>query len=446
MRDYQKECLQVIREHFKKNDKQLIQLPTGAGKTWIFCEYLSLYSQKALIICPTKELKEQILNTAKQFDIKSISDKPRDKNKNHVITTASLSYGSTLAILKNNKYDHIVIDEAHHSQCITVKRFLGYLDCNFKLLGCTATPERLDRQSLLDIFHDLTYKKSIYDLISNGFLADIIAYRIKTGQDIAKRGSYDFRLIELKNLDNDSRNELIYKTYLENCIDKKTLIFCISVEHCIRISDYLNKQNIKSGYIHGHMKKIERKDILKRFKTGEIQVLTNCQLLTEGFDEPTIEAIIIARPTASKSLYCQMIGRGLRKTKTKEVCYLYELTDNNFKICTFNVTCDKECTFQKEYKPGIKFTELYRQIENMDMDSVLFKKEKIDLFSSNNKLKGNAIDILKSKFYKYKATDYQKWWLNFYEIKYTEEINFLEAAFLIWKQEIKDKYYGNNRI
>jgi len=442
MRNYQKECIEVIHKHFKDNDRQLIQLPTGSGKTWIFCEYLSKHSNSALIICPSIELKEQIITTAEKFGINSISEKPRDRSRNHVITSACLGYENTLKILISRNYDHIVIDEAHHAQSKNIKNFLNSLNNKPKILGCTATPERMDGKSLIEIFKSITYQKSIYNLINDGFLADIIAYRIKTDQNISKRGNSDFRLFELKKLDNESRNGLIYKTYFDNCLNKKTLIFCLSVNHCIKVSEYFKSKNINSEYIHGVMKKKQRMEILKRFKSGETQVLTNCQLLTEGFDEPSIEALIMARPTASKTLYCQMIGRGLRKTKSKDVCYLYELTDNNFKLCTFNVTCDKPSEFHREYKSGIKLSELYKELESIDIQSIELYKEKIELFSNRKTLKGNAIDILKSDFYNLPATEYQKWWLKFHEIKHPEYINFLEAAFLIWKENIKGKLYG----
>ena len=265
MRDYQKECIEVIHNHFKTHDRQIIQLPTGSGKTWIFCEYLSKYSNKALIICPSIELKEQILDTAKRFNIKSISDNPRDNNKNHVVTSAVLSYENTRKILFSKNYDHIVIDEAHHANSKTYTEFLSSLINKPKILGCTATPERLDGKSLLDVFETLTYKKNIYELIKNGFLADILAYRIKTNQDIAKRGSSDFRATELRILDNESRNNLIYKTFKENCRDKKTIIFCISVEHCIKISDYLKSQGVNSAYIHGKMNNKKRQEIATRY-------------------------------------------------------------------------------------------------------------------------------------------------------------------------------------
>lgn len=269
-RDYQKECIQIIEKVFKKRDRQLIQLPTGSGKTWIFSQYLERNSDRALIICPSKELKEQIIETAKQFNITSISGNLKENKKNHVITTQILAYESNLKTIHDRNYDHIIIDEAHHAQSKTYKNLLENVPYKFKLLGCTATPERLDKKNLLDIFDIISYQKTIYELISSGYLADVKSYRIKTGQNISKRG-YDFRAIELKLLDNDSRNKLLLKTYMENCKDKKTLIFCLNINHSINISNCLNNNNIKSAYIHGRLPLNERKKIIKKFKFGEIQ-------------------------------------------------------------------------------------------------------------------------------------------------------------------------------
>ncbi len=448
MRDYQKECVEIIENNFKKFDRQLIQLPTGAGKTWIFSQFLEKNANSALIVCPSIELKEQIIDTLKRFNIKDVSSNVCDKKNFHVVTAQSLGHKKNLDGVRSRTYDYIVIDEAHHAQSYTYINLFNFLEYKPKVLGCTATPERLDGKSLLEIFHRLTYEKNIYDLIDQGFLADLEAYRIKTGQSISKRSSSDFRAIELKQLDNDTRNRIILKTFMDNCTKLKTLIFCLNVDHSIKISDLLNKEGVKAAYIHGKMNKSERRNILKKFKSGEIMALTNCQILTEGFDEPSIEALLITRPTASKSLYCQMVGRGLRKTETKSICKLYEVTDNNFKLCTFNVACGSDETNQEDYKPGIRLTERTRELKSdlkIRLDDFEIKKESFDLFLNQNKLKGNAFVLLKSKFYEYKITDYQKFWLDFYEIKHPLDINFLEAAFLIWKEEIKEKYGYNTR-
>ena len=441
MRDYQQECVEIIEYNFKKFDRQLIQLPTGAGKTWVFCKYLKKNSDSALIICPSIELKQQIFDTCKLFDIRDVSFNIHDTRKNHVVTTHSLCFEKNLEVIKRKQYQNVIIDEAHHSHSPTYKKFLKYTNPSTKILGCTATPERLDGKNLLDIFERLTYHKNIYDLVNAGYLADIEAYRIKTQQKIAKRAN-DFRSVELRLLDNDQRNNIIINTFMENCTDKKTLIFCLNIEHSLKIAQTLRKKNIKSAYVHGKMKRSERKDVLSKFKNGEIQVVTNCQILTEGFDEPSIEALMITRPTASKSLYCQMIGRGLRKTESKNICYLYELADNNHNICNFNVISGNGENMSEDYPQHSRLTKTYRerQKEEIVLEDLSTCKHKFNLFINDERLRGNTFNILQSKYYYDKPTEHQLFILKELGIFFNEDINFLEAAFMIWKSNLMRKY------
>ena len=309
LRDYQLDCLNTIEENFKNRKSQLIQLPTGAGKTLIFLSYIKQNSLKSLILCPTRDLITQVETMS--------SNLFNQCEKNITVKTFhSINFQKSHDEIFSQNFDLIVIDEAHHSECKTIQRFLktyrkAYKPC--KILGVTATPERADEKSLLKTFDKLTFSKDIFWMIKNNYLCDIEAYRIKTNQTFNDSiQNSDFCPNFLKVLDNDSRNSLIYKTFVENCSNKKTIIFCININHCEKIAQFFQKNSIKSSAIHGGLTKNAREKILSDFRSGDIQVLTNCQLLTEGFDEPSIEAIIIAKPTRSKSLYSQMIGRGLR--------------------------------------------------------------------------------------------------------------------------------------
>ena len=440
LRDYQKECVSVIRENFKKKDKQLIQLPTGAGKTLIFLTYLKERMARALILCPTLDLLEQVGKNAKDH-LDSVYIKRKDtKYKNeetYLITSASLPKSKTFEELIKIKFDTIVIDEAHKAFCNTYMKFLSEyskIHNKFKLLGVTATPERMDKKPLLEIFENFTYSKSIIEMIYEGYLCDVVGTKINTRNRLkTQKSTSDFKLIDLKLLDEPSRNTLIYKTYEENCYDKKTLIFCISVDHSIKIADYLKEKNISAEAIHGNMSVNERQDILRRFQQGKIQVLTNCQLLTEGFDEPSIEAIIIARPTRSKSLYCQMLGRGMRLFPGKTVCELYELTDNAHNICTFNVMADKEPDFNYEYAPKTKLTDLKEIIKNISITDYILEKKDLILFRDFNDFLGFA------------ASDEIKLELKLKNISFFDSITFLEAKYLLWKENLKEKY-GKHKL
>ncbi|MEK6882920.1 MAG: DEAD/DEAH box helicase, partial [Nanoarchaeota archaeon] len=369
LRDYQLACLQKIIKTFQETNRQLVQLPTGAGKTIIFLNYLKGFSKKALILCPTRDLQEQILRNSKEIlGNKNCSDDLRDWACSFFVrTSASLNYESSFDLISKKGFDTIIIDEAHRAQCKTYLHFLEdyiKINPNVKILGCTATPERLDRKSLLDIFNILSFDISLLDLINNNYLCDVLAYKIKTGEKISSTQvrNGDFTQIQLKKLCTDSRNDFIYKSYLEKCQKKKTLIFCINVEHSIQIAETLQSKGISAAFIHGKMGITERSTILRDFADGKINVLTNCQLLTEGFDEPSIEAIIIARPTASKALYFQMVGRGIRKFPKKDKLTLIELADNSHRLCTFNVLAEKDPRFQMDYPDGTSLKEYSKNI------------------------------------------------------------------------------------
>jgi len=406
LRDYQEDCIKAIEERFKTHDNQFVQLPTGAGKTVIFMEFIKRNNIKnALIICPTSDLVDQIQEASKGFFHESeVYGKigrgyPDPIFTSHMIVTAALlnfEKARDYFLLRN--FDLIVIDECHHAPSNTYTNFLEFFRENgkqFKLLGVTATPDRLDKKSLLNVFEVCTYQISTTALISKGMLCDVEAYRIHTHHTLSSHHSdknSDYRPIDLRQLDTASRNRLIVKTYLDNCVGKKTLIFCLSINHCDTIRDDLAKIGVKAASIHGKLSTSTRQDILDRFKNGEIDCLTNCQILTEGFDEPSIEALIIARPTKSRALYCQMVGRGLRTYPGKEICFLYELTDNAHKLCTFLVHAFEsfEPTANREYVNGVRLTELASMEKiYLDIQDVILTKVPIEFWGRYSFLEEN---------------------------------------------------------
>jgi len=436
-RNYQLDCIETIKKHFQTSNKQLIQLPTGSGKTYIFLKYIKENCKKTLIICPTKELVEQVEDSAKRFGLENdlfAKNGSSFKNKDHIVlTAASLNFENTQNFLKKQVFDTIIIDEAHKSQCTTYIKFLeeySKINPNFNLIGMTATPERMDKKPLLDIFGELTFDLSIYDLIQEGHLCDIISYRVTTERKLrVKNDQSDFSLKELNKLDCESRNRLIFKTYKENCVGKKTIVFCVSIEHSLNLSNFFKSQSVRAESVNGNMPFNQRKQILERFRNGNLDVIFNCQLLTEGFDAPCIESIIIARPTRSKSLYTQMVGRGLRNFPGKDFCYLYELTDNAHKICDFNVCAGKENDFTYDYKPGTKLTDLFKEINEISLKEYELKKTKINILQDFE----GYLDSMK-------AIPSQLEKLNFVKKDFIESLTFKEASFLLWKQRLKNKY------
>ena len=440
LRPYQKECLDIIINHFKNKKCQLIQLPTGAGKTRIFLEYLKYAKGKSLIICPTIEIQQQVGKNAQQILGENevfIKDK-RNWPKNQscfVIVAASLTRDRTMGMLCANYFDTIIVDEAHKSHCPTYLKFLERYQnfhFSFKLLGVTATPERMDKKPLLDIFEEFTFSIDPIALINNGFLCDVSASRIYTHHKLRSSDlKHDFKAVDLRALNCKSRNDLIFKCFDKYSRHKKTLIFCLSVEHARQIKEVLISKNIRAACIHGQMNMTERQNILKKYKEGEIQVITNCQLLTEGFDEPSIESLIIARPTKSKSLYAQMVGRGMRPYPGKQVCHLYELTDNAHNICDFNVLADKEPGFKFDYSDNTKLTYLRELQQVVHLTEYKLEKEEIIFFKKFADFMDDDANISQLDE------------LDSLKIRRPPKVTYLEYKYLKYKESLKSKYGFN---
>lgn len=428
LRPYQQECITEIISFFENHDRQLIQLPTGAGKTILFWEYISKHCSSALIIVPSIQLGEQVLEASSLFvhssqvSAKFGAYRSSKIKPYHIITSASLQYESTMRLLKTCKFDALIIDEAHKVRAEGFEKALSKLNCYKKMLGVTATPFRTDQKDLLKTFGSLTFKKSLYSLIEEGFLADLEGIRIQTQCDLKHDGKReDFSSSSLyKQLATTSRNELIADVFSKYAGDKKTLIFCINIKHSQEIAELLKKRGIMASSINGYDSLEERQKILKQFQEGKIQVLTNAQLLTEGFDEPSIEALIIARPTISKVLYLQMIGRGTRRTETKKLCRVIDICDNYQRLCSFFSLAFPESDLRQTNRPHndfLKLSEIEKEKEKFEIYLKDYKDELIDFKSFDSP------SLLDSPQF------YMK------DIIFPDHTTLREALFLRWKKE-----------
>ena len=237
------------------------------------------------------------------------------------------------------------------------------------LLGFTATPNRTDKKDLGYLFQDIVYQKTIHQMLSHDppYLAKPIGMLVKTEIDISdvKTSMGDFQVNELSAcLDTPARNKLIVDSYLKLCPGDKAIVFCINKAHTKNVTEYFNNAGIKASYIDADTPADERKKILKDFSKGKIKILCNCAVLTEGFDESSIQAVILARATQSEGLYIQMLGRGLRPHPDKQFCKIIDIVDNtgNHKLKTVGYVLDKD-------------------IKSIDLSTVKEKKSVNDLWS-----------------------------------------------------------------
>ena len=339
LRPYQTEALEaVLSSEAKGISKQLIVLPTGSGKTVIFSHLPMIRKESTpmLVIAHRAELLHQAKNKIQQMNPNLIVEIEQAQNiagKVDVVVASVPTMGRAnsdrIEKFPKDYFKTIIIDEAHHAAAPTYRRIVDYFQPNL-LLGVTATPQRSDSTRLIDVFQEIVYYKTIEDLINQGWLTRLMGYRIKTETDLTEIEVSDGDFIQSQLQDavnNPKRNASIVAAYQQICKERKTLVFAAGVQHAKDLALSFTKSSILAEVILGETPDEERSAILQKFRNNEIKVLINVGVLTEGFDEPSVQAIILARPTKSTLLYTQVVGRGTRLDEGKENCLIIDISD-----------------------------------------------------------------------------------------------------------------------
>ena len=339
LRPYQKEALDsIVTSQSNGISRQLVVLPTGAGKTILF-SHLPIVkpdSLPMLVLAHRSELLDQAkakISASNPHLTVEIEQAERKAGKVDVVvaSVATLGRNGTPRILEYPKdyFKSIVIDEAHHAAAQTYRRIVDYFDSPF-LLGVTATPQRSDNTRLIDVFQEIVYYKSIQDLIADGYLCPLVGYRVKTTTDISgveiQNGDYNQSQLE-DQINTPERNDSIVSAYIDLANLSKAIVFASGVAHARDLAASFAKHKINVRVIVGTTPADERSQILSDFSSGKVRVLVNVGVLTEGFDEPSLETIIIAKPTRSTLLYTQIVGRGTRIFDGKPHCTIIDISD-----------------------------------------------------------------------------------------------------------------------
>ena len=346
LRPYQTEIIQKILESTTK--RQLISLPTGTGKTIIFSELARQLNQPTLILAHRDELiqqaKDKLLTVWPNADVGIIK---AEKNENHhQITIASIQTLARTQRLKQVRPDIqlIVTDEAHHACATSYKQVYHHFNVltqnpdNILHLGVTATPLRNDKLGLATIYDDITYQGQYIDFVQDGYLCDLEFHGIHCSLDLdniktTPLSGYgrDFQADALATaINTDEIRHNIVDAYQKYAADKKhTLGFAVDRDHAQSLHQTFIDTGIDSGYIDGETPIDERKQILHDFRQSTIKVLWNILVLTEGYDEPNIDCILLARPSKSPSLLTQIIGRGTRTAPGKKKCTILDIAHSH---------------------------------------------------------------------------------------------------------------------
>ena len=410
LRDYQRECLQAIMAGYRSGvRRQLTCLPTGSGKTVIFAEFPRYFrmQNQMLVLAHRAELLEQACEKIRRANpdlIIAVEQAERVANPDCDVVVASVPTlgrrgSKRLQRLDPNRFYLIVVDEAHHATAATYKRVLDYFgvfeaDTPKLLVGFTATPKRGDGQGLDAVFQEIIYARSLPEMIQAGYLAPVAAYRVETDIDLSrvKTRMGDFVASHLSQTVNIApRNDLVVKVFRSKLKNRQTLCFCVDVAHTHSLADAFNNANIPAAAVSGGMDRTERIKVLEDFHAGRIQVLANCMVLTEGYDEPSVSGIILARPTKSTLLYSQMIGRGTRLHPGKQNVTIIDIVDitRDHSLTTlpslfgFSEKFDLEGHTTNEVQEAIRWVEAHRpwiSVEQAEsLSDLRYRCRKIDL-------------------------------------------------------------------
>ena len=335
LRDYQINAKKNIYKKWTEINNIMFQMPTGTGKTVLFTsiikDLLSLnISLKILVIAHRVELINQISETLnhKYCITHGIIQGSTEQHLNRSVQVASIQTfmsEKTQGRLNNTNFDFIIIDEAHHSVAAGYKK-LWRLYPNARKLGLTATPCRLNKQSFTELFDDIIISPSISDFIEKGHLSLYDYISIRPDSTIQQEiesidhfigGDYADKELE-KHLDKDKIRAKLWEAYTQHAKGKKGIIYAINRKHCENICTLFKNKGVNIVQIDSKTSSKDRTMYVQLFKAGEIDVIVNVDIFSEGFDCPEVEFIQLARPTKSLAKFLQQVGRGLRPTHLKE--------------------------------------------------------------------------------------------------------------------------------
>ena len=345
LRDYQQLAKEDIFDKWNLFDNILYQMPTGTGKTRLFTSIIRdiniwglrhNINFRILIIAHRSELIEQSSRSLDKYPIKhgvlagTMKDKRDLTQAIQVASIQTITHPANQCLIEDLKFDFIIIDEAHHAVASSYQKLWEFCP-DAKKLGVTATPWRMNNNGFAQIFDAYIPSMSIKEFIQKGWLATYQYYSIPISSELLK--SIDS--IREFDIEGDYKNSALaevcdtlkiraqlYDSYAKNALGKKGIIYSISREHSEHICSQYQSHGVSIENIDSKTPAKVREAVINAFKNGEIDIIVNVDIFSEGFDCPDIEFIQLARPTKSLVKYIQQVGRGLRKNGDKRCIIL----------------------------------------------------------------------------------------------------------------------------
>jgi len=353
LRPYQREAVEAVLASRRRGIRRmLVCLPTGAGKTVVFAQLARLARRPVLVIAHREELLTQArdklqraLGAEALVSVEQGERRADPAARVVVCSVRSLRSDRLVRLRQGLRPGLVIYDECHHAPAddnLRVLRELGCFEADWDgtLVGFTATTARGDGKALERVFEEIVYARTLPEMIAEGFLVTLRGYRVATHADLtrltAPRGDADLREDELAEaVDIEERNALVARTIQELARDRRTVAFCVTVAHAQNLRRALGALGVRAAAVYGEMPSDARAGVLADFAAGRIQVVTNVAVLTEGFDDPGVSCVAMARPTRSEGMYAQCVGRGTRLAEGKRDCLVLDFVDvSSLSLCT----------------------------------------------------------------------------------------------------------------
>lgn len=319
LRPYQQEAREAVHKEWETRRSTLLVIPTGGGKTIIFSAIIEdcvRKGQRVLVLAHRSELLDQAADKLhKSTGLQCAVEKAEQSCIGSwfrvvVGSVQTLQREKRLQQFDPDFFDVIIIDEAHHALADGYRVILDHFT-GAKILGVTATPDRGDMKDLGAVFESLAYEYTLPRAVNEGYLAPIKAVTIPLKLDISQVGvqSGDYKPGELGTA-LDPYLDQIAEVIARECADRKTVVFLPLIATAQKMRDILNRHGMRAAEVNGQSD--DRAQVLADFDADRYNVLCNAMLLTEGWDCPSVDCIVVLRPTKQRGLYCQMVGRGTR--------------------------------------------------------------------------------------------------------------------------------------
>ena len=356
LQEHQSDALAFL-DSLRKEGKSIALLhhATGTGKTITALFDAKKLNRRVLYLVHRGNLVSQTLERVREHWPEITSEVYRGgkvKPDSFCVLATVQAVHKNLHLFGQDEFGYLILDEAHHVPSDTFKQTISYFKPAFTL-GLTATPERMDGRSLLEVFSEFAPRLGLQEAIEKGLLCPIRCLRVRTNVDLnrIRFNGNDYRVSELEErLSVPQRNTLIVETYVQHVNGKPGVTFCVNVAHAEAMAQLYKESGVEAEAVSGRINRKQQDEILARYERGELQMLCACDLLNEGWDAPQTEILMMARPTLSRVLYVQQLGRGTRLSKGKDCLWVFDFIDNTNR---YSQSLNTHRVFKKKtYRPG----------------------------------------------------------------------------------------------